>query len=549
VGSPCTVSSDCSSDYCKNTVCACNSADATDPFECHAPTDCCAGSTCTAGFCVAATSGGTGGGVVCKSWTGTAPPTGYDSACNGNDGGIDSVCSATGVCVPNCTITAAYCTAGETCEANGHCSAAGTSGGSTGAASTGGGTSGGGTTTGGNGGGTTGLATACTGTINDAEFDNCDAGFGTSLCPTGLTCYNDPNFGPYCAYACTSTASCPDLQTNCEDGGCAINVCGVAAAAGTNGTFDGTCSSAAAADGTCFPIDASALTDGGPAQYGVCLQGGSITNDTAACSLDVSCAANDLCGPTWFCNTTSTSTTVTIGNCVQLCDPTTLTGCATGSTCEAQSTDVGVCQPNTSGGSTGGGTTGGGTSGGGTSGGSTSGGTTGGTGTISTADMCTVCTTDSSCSTGNYCVVDGDGSSLYCAPNCKTGTCPSGTTCFSDTDESGRSRDICYPNSETCDNSTGGTSGGSGGGCGVSGTDTGQNGATCSAASDCCSQYCVTSGTCACNNAAGTITCTSNTTCNPTGSAGGVCNSGTCSFPCASDADCCSTNCSAGFCQ
>ena len=600
VGQACTgttSSNNCSSQYCKSEdggqFCACNKAPASGgtAYPCQVPSDCCTGATCTNNQCVASasssssSSGSSGSPSGCKAWTGSPVPT-YDQACNPT-GGTADVCSQTGTCIANCTVTASVCTTGETCNANGHCSAPASStssgaatgsSGSSGSSSSTGGTSTGGTSSG-SGSSSSGLATACTTTLNVAELTPCDG--GTSGCPTGLICANDPNAGPTCEYACTSITNCPDLITNCDTtvGSCVFNLCGVQGASGTtNGSYDGTCAAASTADGTCFPIDASG--DGGAAQYGLCLQGGSITNDTATCSLDIACAANDLCGAGWFCN--SASSTATTGSCVQLCSPTTNKGCASGTTCTPQSSDVGVCVPNTSSSSSSGGTSGSSSSSssstGGTSSGSKSSSASSSSGSSSGSlpgDTCSSCDTTPCSGTNDDCVCDPNDplcSNGYCANDCYNTTtgagdqtqCTGGTQCIEVSDATGSGGDdgngndyACYPASGTCI--------GASGVCGASGTDTGRGGDTCAAATDCCSQYCVTSkrygSVCECNPAPeGTCTvATQATDCNPNGSgtqsAGGVCTGGTCQFPCASDSDCCtggsnpSAGCMNGFCQ
>jgi PilZ domain len=71
-------------------------------------------------------------------------------------------------------------------------------------------------------------------------------------------------------------------------------------------------------------------------------------------------------------------------------------------------------------------------------------------GTISTSDMCSDCTIDADCTSGNYCV-EQDVSTFRCAPDCATGNCPAGTTCFELTDSNGSTLEpVCYPSGRSC---------------------------------------------------------------------------------------------------
>jgi hypothetical protein len=251
--------------------------------------------------------------------------------------------------------------------------------------------------------------------------------------------------------------------TFCSGGFCVGNLCGVAGSTGTtNGTYDGTCAAAGSADGTCYPADGAS---GAAASNGICFQGGNIANGSAPCSANVACGARDECAPGWFCNYAGSTflTTVEVGTCVQLCNPTTLTGCAGGTTCTAQSSDIGVCVAGSSSSSS---SSGGSSSGSSSS--SSSGGSSGASGGLP-GDTCSSCTTATCSGATDDCVCDPSDAACsngYCAPDCydaSTGAgnqaaCTGGTQCLevSDDSASGTGDDgsgddwVCYPASQTC---------------------------------------------------------------------------------------------------
>jgi hypothetical protein len=168
---------------------------------------------------------------------------------------------------------------------------------------------------------------------------------------------------------------------------------------------------------------------------------------------------------------------------------------------------------------------------------STGTGTTGGTsgGVIPVGDTCSICTYDSDCSgPDDWCIVDPVSGNGYCAPDCTTGTCSSGYTCFQGQDAdptNGQTEDICYPNSETCvstgTSSTSGSGSGTGSGSGSSsGSSSGgsNTGSSCTTGTDCTSGYCH-DGVCTCNCGGGVYQCVSTADCCTGPGQGNTCSS------------------------
>ncbi|MHB8420622.1 MAG: hypothetical protein ACYDCL_21325, partial [Myxococcales bacterium] len=308
------------------------------------------------------------------------------------------------------------------------------------------------------------VCNACTG-----AGGSCPNGSG---CCVGLSCYQgtcgtcqQDNTACTLASQCCSNicdqgtcAACHSVGGSCSTGtDCCNGLCqsGRCQPEGVGGScqLSTDCTSQVCGDGgicACSPYAGWPCTTGTDCCAGSCVSGYCPVPTTDLC---MSCTDSSNCppipaGPNDLCVYNGPGKTSGNGYCAPAC--TQSSPCPSGTTCERLTMKVSggggaanVCWPS-SGCSTNGGSS--------SSGGSSTGGSSGGT--ISTADLCQACTTgDTNCAAGNYCIQDpsGDGT-LWCAPNCATGSCPGADPCLAgvaDVDNI-NSYSVCYPSSQTC---------------------------------------------------------------------------------------------------